>query len=506
MMRQRTPPSRNGSAAASTCNDSEFHFDNDKNPLEKKLLSHGSSSSSSSKSLSPVLVQTGCFIAMAILLLVGLKYFLPETATSMRSSSSYQQPTFDLKSGHHPFTPVPKGLERTFWVEQKKINQAVTRAWRDRGWTKVNNVEDARAVWTYSDWSEYYKELKPWQRYNHMSGYHNWNAKDDYVKGFGKYANEHPEKDFYFNPPSYRLAIQEERDAFKHVLRKEGGEKYPWVLKRGNVNQGKGITMLGPHTEELIHVLRDNPRDEDSDLIIQKYICHEDTWNGRKYDVRMFWLVASLDPLIVMYHDGYVRIGNGKYDESDFSDTRQHLTTHTKLAEEGKATFKEFEEHVKELAKTEGLTSSLPTDPVSHVRNQFKEAIGETVAAFKEKSFNVNKHNTENGIGFYGADFVLDKDLDVWFLEPQSGCGMDEDYMFRVEMHDQMYTTMVDIVSEIWDKQDAQKAGVADQKQEPLLPLKKPGFWEYVFVDDWVYKYEGYERSKNKEGCTNTKL
>jgi hypothetical protein len=59
-----------------------------------------------------------------------------------------------------------------------------------------------------------------------------------------------------------------------------------------------------------------------SEIIVQRYICNEMTWNRRKFDVRMYWFVASLNPLIVLYHDGYVRVGNSDYSESDFTDTK----------------------------------------------------------------------------------------------------------------------------------------------------------------------------------------
>jgi hypothetical protein len=58
----------------------------------------------------------------------------------------------------------------------------------------------------------------------------------------------------------------------------------------------------------------------------------------------MYWFVASLDPLIVLYHDGYVRIGNGVYTEKNFSDTTSHLTSHTSLGAENKANFAQFEQ------------------------------------------------------------------------------------------------------------------------------------------------------------------
>ena len=436
-----------------------------------------------SAAIAPILFVA--FIGIAILFLVVLA---SGGIQGLRGRDP--QPNVVMNAKIHKFTPTPEQHKRTFWVEQAKINEPIIRAFRDRKWTKVNDFREAQFVWTYSpDDANWEEPFHPWQRTNHIPEFSQWNRKDKFVKGFLEYERRVPGKDHYFNPETFMLADEDQREKFSKLLTRGGGMNHPWVLKEGNVNQGRGITMVAPNSKELRNVLEDNPAD-DSNLVIQRYVCNELTWNRRKYDVRMFWLVASIDPLLVLYHDGYVRIGNAVYDESDFSNTRNHLTTHTKLAEEGKATFDEFKQHVRDHNRAANLGIS---DPVAHVRNQFKEAIGETVAAFKDKSFTTKNFVEENGIGFYGADFILDQSLDVYFLEPQMGCGLDEDYNFRIEMHDQLFRTMVDIIDEILEKQE---------KGENLLPIRNPGFWQVVYADGWIYKFDGYERSKNKKGCS----
>ena len=435
--------------------------------------------------LAPVL-----FVAFVIFGILILLFLAPGGAPGLRWRAP--QPRIIMTPKIGKLTPTPEQFKRTYWVEQEKINEPITRAFRDRKWTKVNNWEDAQFVWTYSvDPDNWEEPFQPWQRTNHIPGNNLWNRKDTFVEGFKEYEKQMPGKDHYFNPETYMLAEEDDRELFHKVLTRQGGMNRPWVLKQGAMNQGKGITMLAPNSEQLRNVLEEHSKEEawSTKLVIQRYVCNELTWNRRKYDVRMFWFVASIDPLLVLYHDGYVRIGNAVYDESDFSNTRNHLTTHTKLAEEGKATFEEFKEHVRKHNRDEKLGIA---DPVGHVRNQFKEAIGETVAAFKTKSFSTSKMVEENGIAFYGADFILDRSLDVYLLEPQMGCGLDEDYNFRVQMHDQLFTTMVDIFDEVL---------VKEEKGENLLPLKNPGQWQVIYADGWVYKYEGYKRSKNKKDC-----
>jgi Tubulin-tyrosine ligase family len=135
--------------------------------------------------------------------------------------------------------------------------------------------------------------------------------------------------------------------------------------------------------------------------------------------------VASLDPLLVFYIDGYVRIGNAEYDESDFSNTRNHLTTHTFLGEEGKASHAQFNERLLEHVKENPHLQRI-SDPAAYVKNQFKESIGMLVDAFRDKTFQTGPPlAAEDAFEFYGADCVIDNDLDVWMIEAQDDTGMD---------------------------------------------------------------------------------
>lgn len=65
-------------------------------------------------------------------------------------------------------------------------------------------------------------------------------------------------------------------------------------------------------------------------LIVQEYIEKPFLMEGYKFDLRIYILVTSCDPLkIFLYHDGLVRMGTEKYippNESNLvSDTRQNL-------------------------------------------------------------------------------------------------------------------------------------------------------------------------------------
>jgi len=119
--------------------------------------------------------------------------------------------------------------------------------------------------------------------------------------------------------------------------------------------------------------------------------------------------------------------------------------------------------------------------------------------------------------------------LSAFYLILQFGCGLDEDYYFRLEMHASLFNGMVDVLEEIWTKQQQRQpesssttTKTASSSTTSLLPLQKQGNWEVIYAggsasgdvdnddDDDVggggkaFRYPGYTRSRDKAGC-NTK-
>ena len=48
-------------------------------------------------------------------------------------------------------------------------------------------------------------------------------------------------------------------------------------------------------------------------------------YDQRKYDFRVYMVIVSTKPLIILYHDGYVRIAFNEYDPKS-QDKKTHLT------------------------------------------------------------------------------------------------------------------------------------------------------------------------------------
>lgn len=85
----------------------------------------------------------------------------------------------------------------------------------------------------------------------------------------------------------------------KHLTDRQNGRRAPiYIIKPQNSSQGKGIIL----TNDLSKI---QPGEK---CIIQKYIPQPYLLDGYKFDLRIYVLLASVDPLVIyIHHDGLAR-------------------------------------------------------------------------------------------------------------------------------------------------------------------------------------------------------
>ena len=440
------------------------------------------------------------------------------------------------------YTPVPEYAVKKGWTDLSDTH--IIRAFQHEGWDisdkkKEISAGQAHIMYQHQGTNKGFTSGQPWQRYSRVPGGRAFGSKHLFFDGMRKlqqkvfgdhedhddhhhhhkkhykkkhHNTEHKRDPIYFIPETYKLDEEEGRDAFNAVLKQDQstGKHRPWVLKKVRLNNGAGIEMIAPNSPALYSAVDRSMADEEMDYVIQAYICNELTWfGGEKFDLRFYWMIASVDPLIVLYHDGYARVSGAIYDETNFDSTAQHLTNHeyrTGNIEDvlADALYRRIAEHY-EQNKARLSKIIVGNDPVQHVRNQMKEAISATAAAFVD-AFTLNGPTnrtvtTENLFALYGSDFVIDADLDVYMLEAQVSPGLGSSYDFRIDLFRSLFRPMINIVEEIANKQ------TADAKAN-ILPLETLDGWEVVYAkgqgekNTWRYEFEGYERSKTKKGCS----
>jgi tubulin polyglutamylase TTLL4 len=195
-----------------------------------------------------------------------------------------------------------------------------------------------------------------------------------------------------------------------------------WIFKPSASSCGKGIKVM----------TRDTPLPEiKKGFVISEYISDPHLIQGLKYDLRIYVLVTSFDPLVIyMYDDGLVRFATEKYtlDEAHFEDSFVHLTNYSVQ--------KKSETYTQNKSRTStGLNSSkwsLRTlqkvfedhdKDYDTVKKRMQDLIVKTMISV-ENPINTalhkgTKHKGNKNICYeiYGFDIIIDADLKPWILE-----------------------------------------------------------------------------------------
>lgn len=165
-------------------------------------------------------------------------------------------------------------------------------------------------------------ELKPYQRINHFPGMGEVTRKDNLARNMMKMAKAIPEE-FNFVPRSWILPA-DHNILQNYVKDLKARKKYKtFIVKPSNGAQGHGIALFRnvekiPPTEHFI---------------VQEYVEKPLLLDGYKFDLRIYVLITSCDPLrIFLFNDGLVRMSTEKYlppQESNLSHLFMHLTNYS---------------------------------------------------------------------------------------------------------------------------------------------------------------------------------
>ena len=230
-------------------------------------------------------------------------------------------------------------------------------------------------------------------------------------------------------PKTYVMIDEEDCYEALSVLEKEIGNqtKIKWLGKIArDSHKGLGITIM---TEDAIQDLLEeydygrNCKAKSTNLkesyLIQSFIQNPYLVKGRKFDFRVFLTIASLDPFIVLYHDGFVKIAYEEWDEdsadwnaliASLSATQEAQKdsglSNSEVLAEVKWTLQQFEDHLVEEGKVEkGWVKKV-------LRVEMRKAM---LHLMRMTSQDFLMH--PDLFGYFGVDFLLDDDLHMWFLE-----------------------------------------------------------------------------------------
>lgn len=179
-----------------------------------------------------------------------------------------------------------------------------------------------------------FKQLEEWRKVNHYPGSFHLGRKDKLCfrlriaklkYGQDKFGDFHPVT--FVMPRDYG----ELREYWRHSPSKLFIIKPPASARGNGIKVINDISQLPPNALET-NMQADSPPSKKSTIIVQQYIANPCLLeNGKKFDLRVYVLLTSTDPLrIYVYDEGLVRFASTKYtsQEDGIIDQYMHLTNY----------------------------------------------------------------------------------------------------------------------------------------------------------------------------------
>ncbi|KAG7513259.1 putative tubulin polyglutamylase TTLL9 isoform X1 [Solea senegalensis] len=317
--------------------------------------------------------------------------------------------------------------QRPGWVEVADENGEWDFSWCDLSWFRDN----------------YFSYMEEHVRINHFRKCYELTRKNLMVKNLKRYkknlerdvGQEELRCDFF--PCTFELPS--EYHIFVEEFKKCPGNT--WIMKPVAKSQGRGIFLFrklkdimdwkrdSTRTEEL----RDGPQVES--YVVQRYIENPYLINSRKFDLRVYVLVTSFNPLKAwLYRDGFARFSTTRFTLSIIDDKYMHLTN---VAIQKTAPDYDPDKGGKWLIQQlrRYLTAKHGQETVETLFAEMDNIFIRSLQSVQNVIIN-DKHCFE----LYGYDILLDQNLKPWLLEvnasPSYSASSREDFELKCRLLD----------------------------------------------------------------------
>ncbi|XP_043263456.1 tubulin polyglutamylase TTLL4-like [Colletes gigas] len=258
-----------------------------------------------------------------------------------------------------------------------------------------------------------FRALKESQKINHFPGTFQIGRKDRLWRNLSRMMAKYGKKEFSFVPKTY--VLPQDLRCFKQVWEKCGSRE-KWIVKPPASARGTGI--------KVVHRWSQIPKKRA--VVVQQYLSRPKLISGAKFDLRLYVLVTSFNPLrIYIYPDGLVRFASVKYsdDINYLSDRFMHLTNYSINKTNSTYTSNDCVDSCsghKWTLKT--LWAYLEREHVNVKRlwEAMKDIVVKTMIAGESSINSLSKANRSSRYCCYelfGVDILLDENLKPWLLE-----------------------------------------------------------------------------------------
>ncbi|XP_043496287.1 tubulin polyglutamylase TTLL4-like [Polistes fuscatus] len=290
----------------------------------------------------------------------------------------------------------------------------VRRTLVNSGFRLMKKSRDWSGTWGKYMKSVSYKSLKEYQKVNHFPGTFQVGRKDRLWRNVSRMMVKHGKREFGFVPRTYLLP--QDLRCFRQVWEKSSGNKEKWIIKPPASARGRGIRVV----HRWAQIPKKHP------VVVQQYLSKPKLIGGAKFDLRLYVLVTSFNPLkIYLYPDGLVRFASVKYvdDINYLSDRFMHLTNYS--INKSNSTYRSNDKadsctgH-KWTLRTLWSYFEREHINVSKIWSSMKDIVIKTMISGESSINALSRPNIQSRYCCYelfGVDIILDENLKPWLLE-----------------------------------------------------------------------------------------
>ncbi|CAD8139408.1 unnamed protein product [Paramecium octaurelia] len=332
------------------------------------------------------------------------------------------------------------------------FRNCILEALKRRQWKEVEG-DDWDIMWAEKEWIHEvmdHTHLQPNQKINHFRNHYELTRKDLMIKNLKRYKKNleregktEEANNYNFFPQTFHLPSEYPIFCEEFKRQSQNGEsKTPWIMKPIGKSQGKGIFIFNKiqSISQWKNTLRFNQEAQQAEAyIVQKYIADPLLIGGKKFDMRIYLLCTSYQPLtLYLYRTGFARFTHHRYDNEDISNTYVHLTN---VAIQ--KTSDNYDEKLGGKWNLQTLKLFLMTkfgqEKVAETFYNIQMLMIRSLQAVQKIIIN-DKHCFE----LYGFDILLDATLKPWLLEVNASPSMTSntpiDFELKCGLLDDVFT------------------------------------------------------------------
>ncbi|XP_060790619.1 tubulin polyglutamylase TTLL5 isoform X3 [Neoarius graeffei] len=302
------------------------------------------------------------------------------------------------------------------------------------------NSNDFNLMWTGSHLKTYLlRSLQDFQKVNHFPRSNELTRKDRLYKNIQRMQQAHGFQNFHIVPQTFVLPA--EYQEFCNTFCKDKG---PWIIKPVASSRGRGIYLVSSPSQISL----------DENILVSRYISNPLLIDDFKFDVRLYVLVTSYDPIVIyVYEEGLTRFATVKYDHAvkNIKNQFMHLTNYSvnkKSSDYVSCDDPEVEDYGNKWSmsamlrylKQEGKDTAL-------LMRQIEDLIIKAVLSAELQIATACKMfvpHRNNCFELYGFDVLIDSNLKPWLLEvnlsPSLACDTPLDLKIKASMISDMFS------------------------------------------------------------------